>query len=69
MKNEKKNNKRTIILSERGCEVIRNLIYDKIEELEIAKDNLGDSEYGVLYHMKIRLLESIAAKLESKDTE
>ena len=68
MKSESNNNKRIVMLSERECEVIKNLIWDRIEELDIEKDNLEDPEYGVLYHIKISLLESIAAKLENNDS-
>lgn len=56
--------KKSIILplSEKEYEGIRNLIESRIEELDMAKDNLDDSEYGVLHHIKIELLNSIAEK-------
>lgn len=57
-----KSDKRVILLSEKECKVIRNLIEAKIEELDLEKDNLDDPEYGVLHHIKIELLNSIAQK-------
>ena len=62
MKSDSNNNKRVILLSEKECKVIRNLIEAKIEELDLEKDNLEDPEYGVLYHIKIGLLNSILEK-------
>ena len=58
----KENKKRLIELSEREIKVIRNLIWDKVESLVIEKDNLDDPEYGVIYHIKIGLLESLIEK-------
>ena len=57
-----KNKKRTIEISEKECEVIRNLIWDKVERLENNRDNLDDHEYGVICHIKIGLLESLVSK-------
>lgn len=62
MKSASISNKRVILLSEKECKVIRNLIEAKIEELDLAKDNLDDPEYGVLYHIKIGLLNTILEK-------
>lgn len=62
MKKDSNNNKRVILLSEKECKIIRNIIEAKIEELETEKDNLEDPEYGVLYHIKMALLNSIAEK-------
>ena len=62
MKREKNNNRRVLLFSEKECEVIRNLIEAKIEELDIEKDNLEDPEYGVLCHIKMALLNSIPKK-------
>ena len=63
MMNEKKENKKRVIeLSEREIKVIRNLIWDKVESLVIEKDNLDEPEYGVLYHIKIGMLESLVDK-------
>ena len=59
----KENKKRIIVLSEREFGIIRNLIWDKIESLVNEKDDLNDPECGVLYHVKIGLLESLAEKL------
>lgn len=61
---ESKENKKLIIveLSEREIGTIKKLIWDKIESLVNEKDNLDDPEYGVLYHIKIGLLESLAEK-------
>ena len=58
----REDNKRVIVLSEKEYKVIRSLIEDKIEELDMEKDNLEDPEYGVLYHIKISLLNSIVEK-------
>lgn len=60
MKSDSISNKRVILLSEKECEVIRNLIEARIEELE--KDNLEDPEYGVLCHIKMTLLNRIPEK-------
>lgn len=62
MKSDTISNKRFILLSEKECKVIRNLIEAKIEELDLEKDNMEDPEYGVLYHIKIGLLNSILEK-------
>ena len=62
MNENKENKKRVIELSEREIKVIRNLIWDKVESLVIEKDNLDDPEYGVIYHIKIGLLESLIEK-------
>ena len=64
MVDESKENRKLIIveLSEREIGTIRKLIWDKIESLVNEKDNLDDPEYGVLYHVKIGLLESLAEK-------
>lgn len=62
MKSEKNNNKRVILLSEKECMLIRNLIDAKIEEMDMAKDNLDDAEYGLLHQIKIELMNSIPEK-------
>ena len=59
---ETENKKRTIEISEKECSVVRHLIWNKIESLDIEKDNLDDPEYGVIYHIKIGLLESLIDK-------
>ena len=56
------NKKRIIEISEKECAVIRNLIWEKQERLINEKDNLDDPEYGVIYHIKIGLLESLIDK-------
>lgn len=65
MKEDSNNKKRVILLSERECEVVKNLIEAKMEELDLEKDNLEDPEYGVLYHIKIDRLNSIAEKFSN----
>lgn len=62
MKSEKNHNKRVILLSEKEFMLIRNLIDAKIEELDMAKDNLDDAEYGLLHQIKIELMNSIEKK-------
>ena len=62
MNENKDNKKRVIELSEKEIKVIRHLIWDKVENLVIEKDNLDEPEYGVLYHIKIGLLESLVEK-------
>ena len=69
MNRKKDIKKRSIMLSDKECEVIRNLIWDRIEDLDIEKDNLEDPEYGVLYHIKISLLESLAEKFDKDDSK
>ena len=59
---ESENKKRTIEISEKECRVVRNLIMNKIESLENEKDYLYEPEYGVIYHIKIGLLESLIDK-------
>lgn len=59
---DKENKKRIIELSEREIKVVRNLIWDRIERLTNEKDDLDEPEYGVLYHIKIGLLESLIDK-------
>ena len=58
----KENKKRVIELSEREIKVIRNLIWEKQERLDYEKDNLDDPEYGVIYHIKNGLLQSLLDK-------
>ena len=65
MKEDSNNKKRFILLSERECEVVKNLIEAKMEELDLEKDNLEDPEYGILYHIKIDCLNSIAEKFSN----
>ena len=62
MKSNSISDKRVILLSERECEVIKNLIEAKIEDLEIGKDNLEETEYSVLHNIKITLLNSVPKK-------
>ena len=62
MKDNKENKKRVIELSEKEIKVIRNLIWEKQEQLDYEKDNLDDPEYGVIYHIKIGLLQSLLDK-------
>ena len=62
MNEKKENKKRVIALSEREIKIIRNLIWDKQEQLDYEKDNLDDPEYGVIYHIKNGLLQSLLDK-------
>ena len=62
MKDNKENKTRVIELREKEIKVIRNLIWEKQEQLDYEKDNLDDPEYGVLYHIKNGLLQSLLDK-------
>ena len=62
MMNETKEKKRVIELSDREIKVIRDLIWEKQEHLDYEKDHLDDPEYGVIYHIKNGLLQSLLDK-------
>ena len=62
MNETKENKKRVIEISEKEIKIIRNLIWEKQERLDYEKDNLDDSEYGVIYHIKNGLLQSLLDK-------